>query len=86
METILYYYYYYYFEYETIDRSSAWSFGHSDPHPSSTCSMYDKPLLRLINSGLSIKYLPLLYLSLLLNFLLHAIFRAAYKEETHLRY
>ena len=25
----------YFFEYETIVRSSAWSFGHSDPDPSS---------------------------------------------------
>ena len=36
--SLLYLYIFIFFEYETIFRSSAWSFGHSDPDPSSVSS------------------------------------------------
>ena len=38
----LFYILIYFFEYETIVRSSAWSFGHSDPNPSSVSCWTNK--------------------------------------------
>jgi hypothetical protein len=36
----------YFFEYETIVRSSAWSFGHSDPNPNIAIGFTDQPKSR----------------------------------------
>ena len=78
----------YFFKYETIVRSSAWSFSHSDPYP---CSVILYPLIisikidELSNSTLGVKTWTYFDKFICLVFFINMPFKSRVKSRVHTR-